>query len=289
MFSVPVRFVPLKALEQLTNARQRDGAHAYYSNGWAIGRRDGQLTLPSSMVSDAFFTVVFSLLDIKSRHAILFCKTQDDDKSYFALEVDKVFSTVVMEDSHKTDHLSEDLPHIMLKGFHVLQIHMSFQGMNIELDGQLIADNAIQKDPQDYIVFKPQTPGDDHPFVIWEAHQQVPDINANFVPQRIMLHKGISIGIGGSVLMRGDWRTQPVVYIGDVDISTPLKAGLQPGKQIIRVKVYKDDFAISSSEEPNKSWAHPGGVPITGPVHWKRGHVNDFYDYTVIFTDTQYK
>lgn len=292
MFSAPIRGVLRDLVDVLVEARQADGAHAYYSNGWAFGREAGKLILPSFILGDIKFIVVFTVSKQTSKHGVLFGKWLNEEKTHFALDVDEHFDAVVQKNgiAANGDEVLFDDYDKPLEGFHVLRFHSTFGDLQVDLDRDpLLGKNAFGSDANDFNVFKAKTPGTDNTFVIWEAHQVVPDINAQFVPERAMKHHGIYIGIGGYVLMRGDWKNKPVVYLDGKDVSTPLNVELERGEQIIAVKVYKDNFTISTSAIPSKCWVHYGGVPITQVVHWKKEHVNAFYDYTVVFTGTRHK
>lgn len=290
MISVPLRRVPTKVVDVVVAARDGNGVHAYYSNGYDIEVTGGKVILPSWMIPDAYFTVVFQYIAAPSTapHAILLGKFNEETKTNFALEAAQSFSSSRMDNGSVQSGNTEDVSNIPLEGFHVLQFYRSAQALEPFLDGQrCLKEGTITNSAKEYTTFAPKTTGSSA-FIIWESHQVMPDPKTNLEPRITFEHQGRPISTGGYVQFHGDWTKKPKVFVNTVDVSSLSNVDLDPGEQIIVLKVYKDNYTITSSAKPKDVWVHKGDVPVHSFVDVTRD-VNVFYSYTVVFTDMKVK
>lgn len=288
MTTVPTYALSSQLMNNVLKARNSDGAHSYYSNGWHFKNTTWVtgIVLPCKFLAQSSFMVVFKHSGVvtRNKYQIILGIVNEEDQSRIALQSDKFYTILVTEDRIEQAWKRRDVSAITLKGFHVLEFKASQQGLSAYLDGvSCIAENSVTNRRNEYRIFKPDREYGS-PYSIWETHFLVPDIKSNF-PRYQFWHKNLKLGFGSYVQFFGDWNGPAAIYIDNDYLGDTGK----PGEQIVTLWCYRHKTVITSSAINTKSVTvqhRSGNVPIITGVHCGSG-LKAFYSVTVFFGDIE--
>lgn len=245
-FITPLTKATTSQYENILKARNRLGAHAFYTGGFKAEKRGLKVYLPSTFGLRFALTVVFEYHG-KEGHTsfmVLAHETRPTE-TCLRLSFSDIYDLEYYRDGEKRLARLKDLTS-PIKGLHVLEYETAASRLVVHLDGELVFPPENVYAETDLMRIFQTEPIEYSNFIVWESHFTATEYFVTFQPTFAFKHEALSIRTGGYALIRGKWPK-------NIDIQLHMKLGniflmkkiRSTGDTSLLMKVYSAGFAIA--------------------------------------------